>query len=355
MSFRMTLWKVKDEILNEIRPTRLDFEERLESWIADDATILGLDLLIIGRQVQTEFGGRIDLLGVSREGNLVIVELKKEKTPRDVVAQVIDYAAWVRQLVYREIDAITSKHLGKPLAAAYLNHFGQSVPENINVTHSMIVVSAELDEASHRIIAYLADEHSLNINAVFFNFFQDNGEELLGRAWLMDPTEVQERTDSRRQAPWSGYWFVNIGEGPHRNWDDNIQYGYVGAGQGGWYSRALKRLSIGDKILGYMVGLGYVGYGEVTQEAVMINDFRVEDLDKPILDVDLRAERASENRDNSDLSEWAVGIRWIRTFGRNEAKTFKGIFANQNIVCKLRDENTVSFLKTEFGVSNDEV
>jgi hypothetical protein len=39
-----------------------------------------------------------------------------------------------------------------------------------------------------------------------------------------------------------------------------------------------------------------------------------------------------------------------QTFKREEAKTFTGIFANQNIVCKLRHQPTLDFLKKEFNV-----
>lgn len=43
-----------------------------------------------------------------------------------------------------------------------------------------------------------------------------------------------------------------------------------------------------------------------------------------------------DNSDSPTLSEWAVAIKWLKAFPREEAKTFKGVFANQNIVCKLR-------------------
>ncbi len=33
-----------------------------------------------------------DLLGLDKDGNIVIVELKRGKTPREVVAQLLEYA-----------------------------------------------------------------------------------------------------------------------------------------------------------------------------------------------------------------------------------------------------------------------
>ena len=86
MPFTMNLWRIADEQLHEVPVVHLDFEKRLEQWIVDNPSILGLDLLIIGNQVLTEFGGRVDLLALTRDGETVVIELKRDRTPRDIVA-----------------------------------------------------------------------------------------------------------------------------------------------------------------------------------------------------------------------------------------------------------------------------
>jgi hypothetical protein len=166
-------------------------------------------------------------------------------------------------------------------------------------------------------------------------------------------TDTEGETDhvkSKVQTPWSGYWFVNVGDGKHRTWEDNMRYGFIGAGQGAAFSNALKKLKIGDRVFAYMKGEGYTGYGEVTKAAVMIKDFVPEKESLPLLSLPLKASMPSDNKDNPELSEYVVGVAWTKTFPVEQAKTFKGAFANQNIVCKLRDVPTLEFLKTAFGI-----
>jgi len=351
MPFLMNLWKVSGKNLTSIPATKLNEEKRLEQWIMEDPLIIGQDLLLVGHQIRTTYGGFIDILAMDSIGNLVIIELKRDKTPREVVAQILDYASWVRTLGITELQSISSKRLQNGLEDAFFQHFGVTIPESVNASHSMIIVASEMDDSSQRIVEYLAEEHGININTVFFSFFQSDNQELLGRAWLLNPSVVQERSRSKTQAPWSGYWFVNVGEGIHRNWEDNMRYGFLSAGQGVRYSRPLQQLSIGDKVFAYMKGIGYVGHGEVADNAVMIKDFIDTASSKSLLSMPLKAPKANENRDNPELSEWAVRIKWLKTYPRAEAKSFKGVFANQNIVCKLRHEETIAFLKKEFGAT----
>ena len=351
MPFNMVLWAVQENDLAEIPKAHLADETRLEDWIEADGSILGLDILIIGRQVKTGFGGRIDLLGIDRQGDAVILELKRDKSPRDVVAQVLDYAAWVVNLTARDIDAIAGAYLKNGLADAFRSQFNASLPESINMDHSMIIVASELDEASERIVQYLATNHGVNVNAIFFSFFKHNEKELVGRAWLMDPQDVAERRHSRTRPPWSGYYFVNVGEGERRNWDDCREYGFISAGGDRKYSKPLERLEKGDKLFAYMKGLGYVGFGEVASEAVIARKFVSVESGTPLLELDLKEPGMRADSENTDRSEYVVGVHWLETYPRDDAKWFTGAFANQNIVCKLRHQETLDFLKREFGVS----
>lgn len=353
MPFNMNLWKVTNNELTELPKSRLDSEERLENWIAKDSRITGMDLLLIGKQVVTYYGGRIDLLGMDSEGNLVILELKKDKTPRDVVAQTLDYASWVKDLTYKQIDLIATNYLKCSLRDAFIERFSTEIPEEINQNHSIVIVASELDPSSERIVQYLSSEYDVNINCIFFDFFKEGNQEFLGRSWLMDPEEVTERTQSKRSsATWSGLYYVNVGDGQHRSWEDCKRYGFLSSGQGGRFSDAMKKLKVGDKVLAYLKGKGYVGFGEVTSTAVMVKDFKLKDSTM-LLGNDLKQPNIEENKDDPELADWAVGVKWFNTVDRESALTFSGIFANQNVVCKLRHQPTIDYLTNHFSIKQD--
>lgn len=343
-----SLYAIADGKLRPAVRRALSKECMIEDWVADDPALLGLDALIIGRQVPTDHGKFIDLLAMDATGGLVIIELKKDRTPREIVAQVLDYASWVRTLTTPEIFERAEKYLGARLVTAFRDRFGEGMPERLNASHSMLIVASELDPASRRIVEYLSEEHGVAINTVFFNVFEANGGEWLTTDFLLDQDAVEERSERKVRAPWSGYFFVNAGLGEHRSWTDMRRYGFISAGGGEFYTKRLQQLSVGDEVFVYNKGNGYIGYGIVTAEAQPASGFMTADgplFDQPL--AELRFKRAGEPVEHA---EHAVGVEWRKTVETNQAKWFKGGFANQNIVCKLRDEATVDFLLAEFGV-----
>lgn len=350
MSFNIHLWGVENGRLVALAKERLDNEDRLEEWISQDVSLLGLNLLIFGRQVRTPSGGRIDLLAIDEQGDIVILELKRDKTPREVVAQALDYASWVAALLPIQIEDIAQEYLKKPLLEAFQEKFGAALPEVVNNDHRIVIVASELDDSSERIVQYLSGRHSLNINVVFFSCFHQGKKEFVGRAWLLDPEELEQRSEVRRSASWSGFWFVNVGDGDNRNWDDCKKYGFLAAGWRPWTDQ-LGKLTTGTKVFAYMKGLGYVGFGSVDHEACPAKDFTPAGHRKLLLDCVLNAD-TGHNRNDPNKCEWVVGVKWHKTFPRDQAKTFSGAFANPNIVCKLRDQKTLDFLRREFNVSD---
>ncbi|MDE0205767.1 MAG: endonuclease NucS, partial [Candidatus Tectomicrobia bacterium] len=96
MPDEVSLWQIgSDDSLHEIERGALDLEARLQGWLARDISVLDPELLVIGREVETDFGGYIDLLCIDSAGDLVAIELKRDRTPREITAQILDYGSWV--------------------------------------------------------------------------------------------------------------------------------------------------------------------------------------------------------------------------------------------------------------------
>ena len=112
MPDEVRLWQIgSDENLSEIQQAPLNLEARLQEWLARDISILDSNLLVIGREVETDYGGYIDLLCIDAEGDLVVVELKRDRTPREVIAQVLDYGSWVADLSHARVASIAQAYL----------------------------------------------------------------------------------------------------------------------------------------------------------------------------------------------------------------------------------------------------
>ena len=202
MSDQIRLWEISKDKLNEITESKLDLEFRLETWLDNDISILADDLLVIGRQVITDYGGKLDLLCIDRNGDLVIVELKKDKTAREVIAQALDYASWVKDLSNERVREIANAYLltknGSNLEDAFCDKFSSEFPDILNYQHNIIIVAAQIDSSSERIIKYLSETYGVRINVATFQYFCDSsGRELVARKFLME-AEIKPVNISKR-------------------------------------------------------------------------------------------------------------------------------------------------------------
>jgi hypothetical protein len=200
----MRIWNVSDgKTLAEISKSELQEEERLEEWLEKDISMISDNLLVIGRQVYTAYGKKIDLLCIDDKGDIVIVELKRQKTPRDITAQIIDYASWVKDLSHEDIIDIANDYLkekkGCTLDTAFTEAFDTwDLPETLNEQHRMLIVASKIDSSTERIVNYLTDEpYRVPVNVVTFQYFKDaQGKEYLSHVFLLDPSTVESITKS---------------------------------------------------------------------------------------------------------------------------------------------------------------
>ncbi len=343
MPIRNAIWTVSAQP-QPLAEGRLPSERVLEDMIVAAPRILSDEWMLIGRQERTGSGGVIDLLAVAPDGALVLIELKRERTPREVVAQAIDYAVWVEGLEAQDIAAIYGRFApGHDLAADFLARFGQALDEDsLNESHQIVIVATSLDDSSERIVAYL-NKRDIPINVLCFQIFTIGDQQLLSRSWLLDPVHTQVSAavtptgrGAREREPWNGEFYASFGHGVSRSWNEARRYGFISAGGGAWYSNTLNLLNIGDRVWVKAPGYGFVGVAEVTGRSQPADEFRLttEQGDRPASEVLTEATYHREFGNDPERMEHFVPVRWLYTVPLEKAVNEIGLFGNQNTVCK---------------------
>lgn len=194
------LWEIREGRLEKVQRSVISLEEELEDLLEQDVSIIGDDLLVIGRQVETGFGKLIDLLCLDGDGNLIVVELKKDEAPRETMAQALEYASWIDDLSYDEIEEIANdyfKSKNTTLEEAFKTKFGKELPDTLNESHKILIVASDLDDQSERVIRYLS-QYGIKINAVKLNYFKLGEHQLVGRVLFIPETIGEETRGSKR-------------------------------------------------------------------------------------------------------------------------------------------------------------
>jgi hypothetical protein len=283
MPIEVGVWRIDGGVVR-VPSSALANESRLEDILEADISILGLDVvLVVGRQVVTAFGKRVDLMAVDAQGQVYAIELKRNRTPRDVVAQALDYGSWITGLTLDDVREIYRRYRpGETFDGAFAHRLGTPVPEELASSHQLIIVASALDPSTERIVSYLS-AYGVPLNVLFSSSFRDGEHEYLTRSWLIDPVEAETRvarvrTDGPRVSKVAGTWngqdvYVSLGEGERHDWDDCVKDGFVSGGQGRWYSQTLQMLFPGARIFAYIPHIGYAGVGPCML-AISVNTLR---------------------------------------------------------------------------------
>ena len=204
--------------------TNLELEKHLENWLENSPrqTLAQEDFLWIGRQTSvTDEGGTIfsDLLGVDSEGNLVIAELKKGRTPRDVVAQLLDYAAWANGFSESQIRDIAATYFetrgvfqGKTFDDAFREVFDMPDTDELPPLKQklrLFVVAEEIQPRVTSVCRFLRTSHGMDISCIAVSIFQTelgevvvSTETIVGdEDFAVPKTQQQERPSSPPRPP----------------------------------------------------------------------------------------------------------------------------------------------------------
>jgi hypothetical protein len=178
-------------LANEGRKEALDLEE----WIASDPSIVRPGLRVIGRQVSTR-SGPLDLLAIDRSGNLVVIELKRDRLPREALAQAVDYASDVASWSIDKIGEVCTRYTGESIEDVLSEAFPDIDLEalTINETQRITLVGFAIDPALERMIEWLSGAYGVAINAVSLKYMRTSaGNEVLTRT-----TVISEQVEAAR-------------------------------------------------------------------------------------------------------------------------------------------------------------
>jgi len=210
MATEIGVWQIFNGGLEEIEVSMVEAGKKevedLENWLKNSPMILGQDILIIGEQTQTK-SGPMDFLGIDQSGNLIVVELKRDKLPRESLTQAIDYASDVASWDVDNISEECLKYTGQSLED-YLNENFENVDLEdliINKTQRILLVGFSVEESLQRMIEWLSNNYGVSINAVVLKYIQTkSGDELIARTMIIPEETEKERIRKKRfQIPMS--------------------------------------------------------------------------------------------------------------------------------------------------------
>jgi len=204
MATEIRVWQIVDGALEPVTSSmaqegRREVED-LERWIRTHPAILGEDLALIGEQIPTKTGP-VDFLAIDRAGNLVVVELKRDRLPREVLAQAFDYASDIAGWDADKVSEVCVKYADQTVQDLLNESFGDIDLGDliINKVQRILLVGFSIEEPLQRMIEWLSSTYGLSVNAVVLNYIKTrSGDELIARTMII-PEEVDRERVGRRQ------------------------------------------------------------------------------------------------------------------------------------------------------------
>jgi len=309
--------------------------------------------------------GPADVIVLDAEGNLTLVECKlasNREVRREVIGQVLDYASRIWRMSADEFEQAWVKTGGRSPFEALDDADGRiraAVQESLESARFKIVLAVDgINDDIRRIVEFLNRITVPETGVVVVEFMRARSgttEVLIPTSFGTDFVEAKAAQGKVRdpREPWNGQdWYVNFGESPNgRSWEDAARYGFVSAGGSEWYSHTLRNLPIGARVFVYLPKYGYVGVGTVTGEAVPFRyaEVLLDGTSTRLADLPLQGTYGSPE-DTTESAEYVVPVDWHSTTTRERAFWKKGMFANQNSACPLRNQFTIDQLAAFFGI-----
>ncbi len=211
--------------LESVSMSERDFrEDDLREWIiSDPKSILGEEFLIIGREVAVQrIGDAIDLLGIDRDGNVVVIELKRGSLQGTVDFQGLKYAAysshWDYDKLRDQFEKFRSTNWGRSLYDEE-TRFTEVLDEfcnedyTLNQDQRILLVGESIRERLDIVLRWISDR-GIDVTVVEFELLAD-GDRLYLDAEQTIPVPEHTVTDvspDTSEEPWKDNgrdWHLN--------------------------------------------------------------------------------------------------------------------------------------------------
>ncbi|MFN5514837.1 MAG: hypothetical protein ACK5CA_08835 [Cyanobacteriota bacterium] len=201
----MPIYTFKDKQITEVQGTQFGAEgiqERtdLQAALRDKITVISPDTLIIAEEFSewTEGARRIDLLGIDKQANLVVIELKRDETGAHMELQALRYAAMVSTLTFTKAVQIHQQYLDKrnidkSSEEEILNFLGwsDSLEEQFPNDVRIVLASANFSRELTTSVMWL-NQHDLDIRCVRLQPYKLDKDILLDIEQIIPLPEAEE-------------------------------------------------------------------------------------------------------------------------------------------------------------------
>ncbi|MGM7634472.1 hypothetical protein [Bacillus sp. Hm123] len=192
--------------LEEIRETTFsenDLKERqhIEEWIRKSPEILAEDLLIIAHEYDKfEVNERLDLLAIDKEGNLVIIEVKRDTTGSGVDFQALKYASYCARLsptdileVYEDYSSVHAPSTNaKDELVEFLEVDSEEELNNIlNNNQRIIIVGKDIDKRILSVCTWLY-ENSIDVKCVTIKPYKLGDQLIVDTDQIIPPYKLED-------------------------------------------------------------------------------------------------------------------------------------------------------------------
>ena len=182
-----------------VKRSHIELERHLEDWIANDVTLIGEGLTIVGRQITID-EGRLDLLAIDSQDHWVVIEVKPATLEAGALTQALGYAASIDRLDVEELRAKIVPRLGDFGDAEALSQIvdQQLGTEGEERQIAVLLVGAGIHPGLERTKEFLG-RFKVRIRIVSFEVFElAGGPQLLIREVVEEPKPSEPQAERRK-------------------------------------------------------------------------------------------------------------------------------------------------------------